>query len=153
MVTVFFDVEEIALLDVLPTVAKLTSDYSCCNIIEPLEQAICPEGRVQGITRRTLHFDNEPVCNAEKGQLRLGESHFRRLEHPPYSRDLAPCDFFLFGYLHDKMQFLSYGTVDELRYTIVSTIQAIPNTTLIQVFQTWRWRLEGCLQEEGNDFE
>jgi hypothetical protein len=45
VVTVFFGVEEIALLDIFPTGAELTSDYFSCNIIEVLEQVIYPGER------------------------------------------------------------------------------------------------------------
>jgi hypothetical protein len=153
MTAVFFGAEGIALLDVLPTGAKLTSDYFWCTIIEGLEQVIYPEGRVPATTRCTLHFDNAPVHNAEKVQRKLNECQFRRLERARYSPDLAPYDFFLFGHLDDKMQFLSYGTVDELQEAITSTNEWIPKTELIKVFQTWKWRLERCIQEEGNSFE
>jgi histone-lysine N-methyltransferase SETMAR len=140
-ITVFLGVNGIALLDVLPTGAKLASDYFCCNIFEALEQVIYLKGKVLGTTRYTLHFDDARVHNAEKVERRLDECQFRRLEHTPYSQDLAPCDFLLFGYLHNKMQFLSYGTMGELREAITSAVEAIPKTKLIQVFQTCRWRL------------
>jgi hypothetical protein len=153
MVTVFFGVGGIALSDVLPTGVKLTSDHFCCNIIEALEEVVYPEGRVPGTTRYTLHFDNAPVHEAEKVQRKLDQCQFRRLEHPPNSPDLIPRDFFLFGHIHEKMQFLSYGTVDELQEAVTSTVEAIPKTKLVQVFQTWRWRFERTVQEEGNQFE
>jgi hypothetical protein len=40
--------------------------------------------------------------------------------------------------------------VDQLQDAITSTIEAIPKTQSIQVFQTWGWRPERCIQEEGN---
>jgi hypothetical protein len=44
-----------------------------------------------------LHFDNGLIHNAEGVQEYLTGLGFKRLEHPPYSLDLAPYDFFLFG--------------------------------------------------------
>jgi hypothetical protein len=44
-----------------------------------------------------LHFDNGPVHNAEGVQEHLTGLGFTRLEHSPYSLDLAPYDFFPFG--------------------------------------------------------
>jgi hypothetical protein len=48
---------------------------------------------------------------------------------------------------------LCYDTVDEFQEAITSTIEGIPKTKLIQVFQTWRGRLEKCIQQEEDHFE
>jgi hypothetical protein len=40
---------------------------------------------------------------------------------------------------------LCYYTVKELQEAITSTIEGIPKTKLIQVFQTWRQRLATCI--------
>jgi hypothetical protein len=114
MITVFFAVDGIALLEILSTGSKLTSDYFCYNIIEALEQVTHPDCRVPGTTRSVLHFDNAAVHKAQKGQQKLDEREFRPLKHPPYPLDLAPDNFFLFGGLHEKIQILCHGTVDEL---------------------------------------
>jgi hypothetical protein len=44
MVTVFFEVDGIALLDILPAGVKFTSDYLCKNVIEVLERVVYPNG-------------------------------------------------------------------------------------------------------------
>jgi transposase len=44
-----------------------------------------------------LHFDNGPVHNPGTVRENLASFGFRRMAHPPYSPDLAPYDFFLFG--------------------------------------------------------
>jgi hypothetical protein len=36
------------------------------------------------------------------------------MEHPPDSRDLAPCDFFLFGYVKGKLVGKQYETPEDL---------------------------------------
>jgi hypothetical protein len=140
-------------LDILPSGLKFTSDYFYSNVIEALGDVLYPDGRRPRTVRYMLHFDNAPVHNAEKVQHKLDECDFRKLEHPPYSLDLSLCDFFLFGYLHEKMKFLSYQTVEKLEEAITRTIEAIPKPQLIRVFQGWRRRLETCIQHEGNYFE
>jgi hypothetical protein len=42
------------------------------------------------------------------------ECESKRLGSPPYSLDLLPCDFYLFGYLRQKMKLLSYEALKEL---------------------------------------
>ena len=43
-----------------------------------------------------LHHDNAPAHNALNIRQFLAEKNMAVLEQPPYSPDLAPCDFFLF---------------------------------------------------------
>ena len=43
-----------------------------------------------------LHHDNAPAHNALGIREFLAKHNIAVLEQPPYSPDLAPCDFFLF---------------------------------------------------------
>jgi hypothetical protein len=54
MVTVFFGVDRIALLDVLPSGAKFTSDYFCSNVTEALTGVAYPEERKPRAVRYVL---------------------------------------------------------------------------------------------------
>ena len=40
-----------------------------------------------------LHQDNAPAHTARLTQEFLNQNRVRQLRHPPYSPDLAPCDF------------------------------------------------------------
>jgi hypothetical protein len=84
---------------------------------------------------------------------KLDECQFCRVEQPPDSPDLAPCDLFLFGYLDDTTLFLSYGIVNELQEAMPNTTDTIPKAKFVQVIQTCRWRSERCIQQEGHHFE
>jgi hypothetical protein len=56
------------------------------------------------------------------------ECNFRIFDHSAYSLDLAPYDFFIFGYLHEKMTGSVYETVEELEEKIRVVIEAIANS-------------------------
>jgi len=43
-----------------------------------------------------FHHDNAPAHTSTVAMAKLHELRFELLPHPPYSSDLAPCDFFLF---------------------------------------------------------
>jgi hypothetical protein len=66
---------------------------------------------------------------------KMSECDFCKLDHPAYSPDLAHCDFFLFGYLHEKMAKSIYETVEELEEKIRVIIEAIPKSRLIAIFR------------------
>jgi hypothetical protein len=153
MVTGFFAIDGIALLDILPAGAKVIAHCLCENVIGIFTRAACPNGRTAGAIRHVLHFDNALVRNGERVQRKLDECSVRRPEHPPYSPDFAHCDFVLFRYLHEEIQFLLYATVEELEQTITRIIEHITKSQLIRAFRAWRRRFEKCIQQEGNYFE
>jgi histone-lysine N-methyltransferase SETMAR len=43
-----------------------------------------------------FHQDNAPVHKSVLAMEKLGDLHYELLEHPPYSPDLAPSDFYCF---------------------------------------------------------
>ena len=47
------------------------------------------------------------------------------VEWPPRSPDLTPCDFFMWGYLKDKVFSTPPRSVDEYRQTIVNEFNAL----------------------------
>ena len=65
-----------------------------------------------------LHQDNAPAHNALSIRQFLVERNVAVLDHPPYSSDLAPCDFFLFSKLKEVIKgarFSRYGSNQEGR--------------------------------------
>ena len=51
-----------------------------------------------------LHLDNCKVHNSKKTSEAIEQFGFKRAPHPPYSPDIAPSDFFLFGYTKTKLK-------------------------------------------------
>jgi hypothetical protein len=74
----------------------------------------------------------------------------RLASHPPYSPDLAPCDFFLFGYVKNCLQGASFQSREELFTAIAETVTAIPGDTLHSVFENWMERLEWVSRNNGD---
>lgn len=58
--------------------------------------------------RIILHQDNASSHNTSQTSEFLVASRTELITHPPYSPDLAPCDFFLFSYIKDKMRGLKF---------------------------------------------
>jgi hypothetical protein len=65
-----------------------------------------------------LHFDNAPIHNTEEVQGHLTNLGFARMEHPPYSPDLALCDFFLFGAMRENLSGQRFESVEELSLAV-----------------------------------
>lgn len=72
---------------------------------------------------------------------------------PPRSPDLNPCDFFLWGYLKDKVYRKKYETTEELKEAIKEEIKKISKITLSAVFADMRKRCLLCIEKEGGHVE
>jgi hypothetical protein len=71
------------------------------------------------------------------------------MAQPTYSPDLAPSDFFLFGYLKQKLQGVHILDREKLKSEIIRIFGEIGPDVLISVFENWIKRLEWVLQNAG----
>jgi hypothetical protein len=108
-------------------------------------------GLIQNMTsnsrRKTLkfffiHLDNARPHNSKQSQECIQASKAKRLPHPVSSPDLAPSDFFIFGYLKEKLTAFHCTTRDELKSAIITIFNEIDTETLLAVFNSWLERLE-----------
>jgi len=63
------------------------------------------------------------------------------LEHPAYSPDLAPSDFFLFLKIEEILKGRHLDDIDEIRSNTTAALKAIPQNQLQNCFEGWtrRW--------------
>jgi hypothetical protein len=71
------------------------------------------------------------------------------IDWPPYSPDLNPCDFFLWGYLKDKVYTQNPQTLEQLENIIQTEIFNIPNSVLNDVIDNFQLRLQHIHRENG----
>lgn len=71
------------------------------------------------------------------------------LNWPARSPDLAPCDFFLWGYLKSKVYCNRPATLEDLKHNIEAEIARIPLEMLERVHQNFWKRLQQCVDSEG----
>jgi len=68
---------------------------------------------------------------------------------PPRSPDLTPPDFFLWGYLKDKVYSRKPRTIEELKSSIECEIRGIPLNLCKKVCRSVPHRLQKCMSMEG----
>jgi hypothetical protein len=71
----------------------------------------------------------------------MAAAELERMEHPPYSLDLAPCDFFLFGYVKGKLVGKQSEIPDDFFSMVQNIIEGIHPDFLKSVFESWKGRL------------
>ena len=68
---------------------------------------------------------------------------------PPYSPDLNPCDFFLWGYLKDRVYRSGPNSLEALETAIREEIDNIPLQMCQTVMQAFRDSLQTCIDVRG----
>jgi histone-lysine N-methyltransferase SETMAR len=79
----------------------------------------------------------------------IGLNRMKQAPHPPYSPDLAPSDFFLFGDVKGKLVEYCAETPSELLVRVRVILAEIPRETLSTGFLEWMERLQKCVQVDG----
>ena len=100
-----------------------------------------------------LHHDNAAAHRANATQEFLQMEKVQQLDHPPYSLDLAPCDFFVFPFIKSKLRGVRFDTPDLAVEAFFKHIQAIPQTEWANMFHKWFQPMEKCIDNAGEYFE
>jgi hypothetical protein len=79
----------------------------------------------------------------------MDHNSLKRAPHPPYSPDLAPSDFYLFGYIKHQLQGHEFTEGTELVSAISEILNQIPINTLVDVSDDWMRRLQRCNDING----
>jgi hypothetical protein len=74
---------------------------------------------------------------------------FILVPQPPYSPDLAPCDFFLFGYLEQYLEGKHFTREDQVTAAVREVSDKIPLQMFQNVTDDWQYQLRRCIQLGG----
>jgi hypothetical protein len=146
---VFFSEVGQFLIDILPESMKGNPDYFANNIIDEMTRLYYPRGRRPRGRRVMFHFDNAPINWAGTVRDRMAAAELERMEHPPYSPGLAPCDFFLFGSVKEKLVGKQNETPEDLVSDVRNAIERIPPDVLKIIFECWKGRSLDCWKSGG----
>lgn len=72
---------------------------------------------------------------------------------PPYSPDLAPCDFFLFPRMKIKLMGRRFDTVEEIQAETQMILNTLTKKDFQDAFQKWQKRWDRCVRSQGGYFE
>jgi hypothetical protein len=65
-----------------------------------------------------------------------------QLLHPPYSPDLAPCDFFLFPQMKKVLKGKHFADVEEVKKKTTEALKGITLKEFQDCFKKWKTRLD-----------
>ena len=149
MLTVFWNPEGFLVVDVLPHGQKFNSEYFINNILQPIYRSLSSRAKELGKTI-TLHFDNARVHTSRKVQEYMDSHNMKKAAQPPYSPDIAPSDFYLFGYIKELLKGARFESPQQLYSAITEILSGISPETLTSVFMKWEDKLQGVSEANGN---
>ena len=100
-----------------------------------------------------LHHNNAPAQTALSVQQFLAKNNMTVISHPPYSPDLAPCDFFLFPRMKCKMKGKHFADVSEVKKKMPKVLNNSSTEEFQKCFQQWEKGWYKCIESKGEYFE
>ena len=97
-----------------------------------------------------LHHDNARPHVKDIVIDYLHGQKIKLIHHPPYSPDLAPCYFWLFGYLKTRLE--SYSDPSSLTKAVTKELNSIPLDEYRETFHKWMERMKICIENQGHYF-
>ena len=70
-----------------------------------------------------LLHDNAPVHMSAKSQAATQQCGFQQLNHPPYSTDLAPSDYFLFRVMNKFLRDKRFSSDEEVKEAVTNLFE------------------------------
>lgn len=94
--------------------------------LEKLSAAITKERRGYGTRGVVFHHDNARLHTAKDTKAYLTELGWDVLKHPPYSPDLAPPDYHLFGRLQKRLEGLTFKSEAAQEKWLTGFFESLP---------------------------
>ena len=77
----------------------------------------------------------------------------KTVPHPPYSPDLAPCDFWLFPKLKENLTGNRYSTIEDMKEAVTRVLNTLTQEDFQGAFQKLLERYNKCIDVGGEYFK
>ena len=148
---VFFDSRRVIYIDWVPEGQTVNQVYYK-NILTTLHERV--RRRRPDMWKNTswiLHHDNAQAHNALSVKRYLAKNNIPVMGHPPYTPDLAPCDFYLFPKIKYALKGTRFDSVDAVKAKATQLLNSIAQYDLQYCFQQWKIRMER-FRDRGGDY-
>lgn len=148
--TIFFSCEGLVAKVIADPGQTVTGNYYRHAV---LPQLLSEFHKLHPNTNPRIHHDNAPAHRSQLVLDFLSDHNVELVPHPPYSPDLAPCDFWLFPKLKAAIALKDYESRIALGQDLGRLLKTITLAEWSHAFATWRTRLQKCVEVEGEYFE
>lgn len=151
MVTIMFKSTGPLLVHCLDKGKTMSAQTYIEDCLKPVVCAIQKQRSKTGTKSMKILHDNAKPHVAKVVQEYLNSEGIGRIDHPPYSPDLAPCDFWLFSKI--KLHLTDHKDVQSLKKQITEILSGIPKEEWLKTFQKYLERMQLCIDNKGDYFE
>jgi len=153
MLIVFFDSQGIIHKEFVPPGRTVNAEFYK-NVLDRLCKRIA---RVRPALWKDRSFfllhDNAPAHTAAIVTQFLARKMVPVLNHPPYSPDLSPPDYFLFPKLKMELKGHHFATVETIQKSVTQKFKNIPEAEFSRAIEKLRDRARRCIECNGDYFE
>ena len=82
--------------------------------------------------------------------MKIASLNMLRLPHPAYSPDISPNDFFLYGYVKERLKGFHFTSREDLVSKVNEIIENIDKSIWSSVFDDWIQRLRIVIDNNGD---
>ena len=152
MLIAFFNVRGIVHMEFLPQ-GQTINQHVYKEILQRLLRSVREKRReLWQDNAWLLHQDNAPAHNALSICQFLTKRNITVLDHPLYSRDLAPCEYFLLPKLKEVIKGVRFLDMEAIKKAVTTELKRIPEESFQEYMEAWQNRMRKCVQLEGDYF-
>lgn len=152
MATVFWDEKGVILVDFMERGSTITADVYC-ETLTKMKRAIQNRRRGKLSSGVILLHDNARPHTAALTKKKIQDFRWELFDHPPYSPDLAPSDYFLFLHLKKWLGGQRFENDEELKTAVVNWFNSQAANFYAEGLRKLVQRYEKCLELNGDYVE
>lgn len=152
MATVFWDSNGVIHTDYLEKGKTITGQYYC-DLLDRFDADLRAKRPRLQRKKVLFHHDNAPAHSCHLTAAKLVELGYKIVPHPPYSPDLAPCDFFLFPTLKKELAGKKFSSNDEVITATEAYFADREKSFFSNGLKRLEHRLEKCIELRGDYVE
>jgi len=153
MLALFWDERGVILEHYTPRGNTVTSATYADLLRNHLRPAIKSKRRGHLSTGVLLQHDNAGPHTAHSTVATIQDLPFECLPHPPYSPDLAPSDFHVFGPLKEAMEGKSFRSDEEMQKAVHEWLHSQPKDFFSRGIHALPKRWNTCMERNGDYVE
>ena len=143
MLSIFFRIT--SLVNIYAIREGKTLDNKCYiqNCLGPAFDELRRQRLSSGLKGILLLHDNAWAHVSKMTSSFVEDQGVTVIDHPPYSPDLSPCDYWLFDYIKQRLEEVTSSEM--LVNAVTATIENIDRKEYFKIFERYVERLEYCI--------
>jgi hypothetical protein len=151
MITVFFDSRDIVHKEFVPPEQTVNRAFYR-DVLEWIQNRV-QQVRTDIADNWVLHHHNAPAHTALSIWEFLTKKNIPVLPQPPYSPDLAPCDFCLFPKLKSELKGHHFGMMGNIHKIVTNELHTLMESDFRYWYDQSKKRWNHCVTSQGSYIE